>query len=107
LRDELGITYQCVFRQQNPNSDYEETSVTLQTGDNVLLFSDGAVEIENADGQMLGIGGLIEIVHLQNYPQTPLHMNRLEEALLKYSNGIRLDDDLTLIEIQFQPNTCI
>jgi hypothetical protein len=28
-------------------------------------------------------------------------MDVLEEELLKYSNGIRLDDDLTLIEVCF------
>lgn len=87
-----------------PDADYEEISTEFGQGDSLLLFSDGAVEIENAESKMLGPEGLIEILKSQDYPQSPLQMEILEEALLKYSNSIRLDDDLTIIEIQFQRN---
>jgi hypothetical protein len=35
------------------------------------------------------------------YPATGLRSKDLQEALLTYSNDIRLDDDLTLLEIRF------
>jgi hypothetical protein len=35
------------------------------------------------------------------YPRADIQMDALEEELLKYSNGIRLEDDLTFIEIRF------
>ena len=35
------------------------------------------------------------------YPQTPLSIEALQQALLHYSNGIRLADDLTLLEVRF------
>lgn len=38
------------------------------SGDHLLLFSDGAVGVDNADGQMLGIDGLIAILKAQDYP---------------------------------------
>jgi len=87
-----------------PDADYEEISTEFSQGDSLLLFSDGAVEIENAESKMLGPEGLIEILKSHDYPQSPLQMEILEEALLKYSNSIRLDDDLTIIEIRFQKN---
>jgi serine phosphatase RsbU (regulator of sigma subunit) len=86
------------------NADYEEFSAEFHQDDTLLLFSDGAVEIENADGKMLGPNGLIEILKSQDYPRSHLSMEALEEALLKYSNAIRMEDDLTIIEIRFQRN---
>jgi len=84
--------------------DYEEFSAEFHQGDSLLIFSDGAVEVKNADGKMLGAHGLIEILKSQDYPQSSLQMETLEEALLKYSNSIRLDDDLTIIEVRCQRN---
>ncbi len=80
--------------------EYEATCVQLQRGDRLLFFSDGALEICNADGQMLELDGLIRILQQQGYPAKDIEMVALEEELLKYSNAIRLGDDLTLIEIR-------
>jgi PAS domain S-box-containing protein len=80
---------------------YEEISVEIRTGDSLLLFSDGAIEIHNAEGEMLDIDGLVNILKLQGYPECSIHMDALEEELLKYCNTIRLEDDLTLIEVRF------
>lgn len=79
---------------------YEEVAVEIREGDSVLLFSDGVFEVHNAQGEMLGIDGLIEIVESLGYPATPIEPKALEEELLKYSNAIRLDDDVTLIEMR-------
>ena len=86
------------------DTGYEEFSTEFHQGDSFLLFSDGAVEIENAEGKMLGSEGLIEILKSRDYPQSPLKMEALEDALLKYSNSIRLEDDLTIIEVRCQRN---
>jgi serine phosphatase RsbU (regulator of sigma subunit) len=85
------------------DAGYEEARVNLQEGDSLLLFSDGALEIGNAAGDMLGLEGLIGMLKKQGYPAAEIQMAALEEDLLKYSNGIRLADDLTLIEIRIQP----
>ncbi len=85
-------------------STYEETTVPLRQGDALLLFSDGAVEIGNADDQMLGIDGLVDVLKALGYPRAELQMEVLEERLLRYSNAIRLEDDLTLLEVRFHAN---
>ena len=83
------------------DAPYEELITEIQEGDSLLLFSDGAIEIHNADGQMLDIDGLVGILRNQGYPKRGIDMASLEEELLKYSNSIRLDDDLTLMEVRF------
>ncbi|UCF92520.1 MAG: SpoIIE family protein phosphatase [Desulfobacterales bacterium] len=80
---------------------YQEQTARLEPGDAMLLFSDGAFEIHNALGEQLGVDGFIEILKNLDYPQTQLRMDQLEEELLKFSNEIRLQDDVTIIEIRF------
>jgi phosphoserine phosphatase RsbU/P len=80
---------------------YQEKTVNLKPGDSILLFSDGAVEIQNANQEWLGVDGLTQILKDLNYPQMPLRMEMLEEVLLKFSNDIRLQDDITIIEARY------
>lgn len=99
-------THECLESSGLPlavmeDAPYEEVIAGIEEGDSLLLFSDGAIEIHNADGQMLDIDGLVGILKTQGYPEREIDMASLEEELLKYSNSIRLDDDLTLIEVRF------
>jgi hypothetical protein len=50
---------------------------------------------------MLGVDGLIAILKELDYPQSGIRAAAVEEQLLKYSNSIRLEDDLTFIEMRF------
>jgi PAS domain S-box-containing protein len=83
------------------DASYDENTVQLSQGDALFLVSDGAAEVRNAEGKLLGLKGLIEILKIQGCPRNKVQMGTLEEKLLKYSNTIRLEDDLTLIEIHF------
>ena len=84
------------------DADYDEASIEIREGDRLLLFSDGALEIANAAGAMLGVNGLLDILRELRSPDSDIDMTLLERELLRYSNSIRLEDDLTLIEIHFQ-----
>jgi PAS domain S-box-containing protein len=80
---------------------YHEHTVPLVPGDAILIFSDGAFEIHNARDELLGLDGFINILTDLNYPREPLKMKALELALLKFSNDIRLQDDITVIEARY------
>jgi PAS domain S-box-containing protein len=80
---------------------YQAQTVPLAAGDAILMFSDGAFEIHDAADMILGVDGFINILKDLNYPQEPLNMNVLEEALLKFSNDIRLQDDITILEARY------
>ncbi len=81
------------------DAQYDELGIELSAGDRLLLFSDGAFEIHNAQDELLGVEGLIRILQRLGYPGTPIKTDALETELLKFSNAIRLDDDLTFIEV--------
>jgi len=88
----LGVTDDAV---------YESAKIAVQPGDSLLLFSDGVTEIHSADNQQLGTEGLATLLKKLGYPAPNVSLAMVEESLLKYSNAIQFEDDLTLIEIRF------
>jgi phosphoserine phosphatase RsbU/P len=83
-------------------AEYDERELVCEPGDTLLMYTDGAVEIEDADGKMLGTEGLMKILSGLGYPEKVIRIEPLQRALLKISNGIRLVDDLTLLELRFK-----
>jgi phosphoserine phosphatase RsbU/P len=81
---------------------YDEVAAPLEPEDCLLLFSDGAIEIHNADGAMLGVEGLVRILKSFGYPKSDINVNDVEAELLRFSNAIRLEDDLTFLEARFR-----
>jgi phosphoserine phosphatase RsbU/P len=80
--------------------DYDEVETRFAPGDCTLLFSDGAFEIHNAQDQMLGVEGLLGILRKSGYPTSGIQVKAVEEELLRFSNGLRLDDDVTFLEVR-------
>ena len=83
------------------DADYDEMEFTYASGDRLLMFTDGAIEIHNASGQPLKSEGLINILTSLGYPQSNIEMEALQKALLCFSNNIRLEDDLTFLDVRF------
>lgn len=73
--------------------EYPEQELLLESGDRLLLYTDGAIEIADAGGRELGEEGLRGMLH----DQPALPVPALEEKILAYSASIHLPDDLTLL----------
>ena len=82
------------------DQDYEETVVKVGSGDCVLFYTDGAIEITEQDGNMLGMEGLEKILKTLGYPDVEIDLGTIEKELLARSDRIRLDDDLTFLEVR-------
>ena len=80
-------------------STYEETSVRVGSGDRILLFTDGAVEVTGAHDELLGTSGLMGLLRESCYPRSGFSFAEVETRMLAWSNRIRFDDDITFIEI--------
>ena len=75
---------------------YEEAEVTLQSGDRILLFTDGVSEARNPDGEEFGEGRVIELM-LENRALDPTPLQAvLMNRVMEFSNG-HLEDDATLV----------
>ena len=80
---------------------YEERKDQFDKGECLLYFSDGALEVHDAQEALLGVPGMIRILQGVGYPASGLPISAVEEQLLRYSNDIRLPDDITFIEVRF------
>jgi phosphoserine phosphatase RsbU/P len=87
------------------DAGYEEMDVSFDDRDGLLFFSDGITEVHNAQGEMLGIQGLLRMLKEIGYPASGLKIGAVEEQILVYSNDLRLPDDITLIEARFYPTS--
>ncbi len=83
-----------------PGCIYQPGSAQLEPGDSLLIYTDGAVEVTNTRGVELGVEGLSEMLLKRPLSSTERALTQLEISLLKYSNSIRLPDDMTLVCVQ-------
>ncbi len=79
---------------------YDQVERQLEPEGRLLLFSDGLVEVRDGRGQCLDPDGLVRLLQDLQYPSRGLDVPGLEERLLRYSNAIRFDDDITLLELR-------
>jgi sigma-B regulation protein RsbU (phosphoserine phosphatase) len=77
---------------------FEEAVVALQSGDGVLFFTDGAIEITDPAGQRQGLPALTRVLQELGYPGAEPAFAALEERMLRASDRIRFDDDVTFID---------
>jgi hypothetical protein len=84
------------------DTEYDEQRLRLEIGDIVLLYSDALIEARNADGDLIGLDGLLELMQTLDarVPGTLVQQLRERVAALHEQN---LDgDDLTVL--MFRPN---
>ncbi len=83
-----------------PESDYPSCPISLGPEDGLLCYTDGAIELADADGTLLGSAGLASLVARHGLPDTETKMERLAEEMLRFSNNIRFPDDLTMLAVR-------
>jgi sigma-B regulation protein RsbU (phosphoserine phosphatase) len=78
---------------------YDEHSLQVGPGDCLLAFTDGVLEISGMNGNFRGTEGLVQILKEVGYPESR-DFKTVEEKLLKFSDRIHFNDDLTFLEIR-------
>jgi sigma-B regulation protein RsbU (phosphoserine phosphatase) len=83
-------------------SEYEQFNVRLRVGDLVLCYTDSLVEARGRDGEMLGLGGLLQILQSMEVGDAHNFISRLlAEIDARTDGGLRNDDVTGLL---FRPN---
>lgn len=80
----------------------EQASTTLESGDRLLLFSDGIVEARRPDGTEFGLDRLVDFLGRQLSAKLPAPetLRRLTHQVLEYQMD-ELDDDATAVLIEW------
>jgi sigma-B regulation protein RsbU (phosphoserine phosphatase) len=78
---------------------YAPAPALLEHGDTLLLYTDGATEVFNAEDRELSEQGLMRLVAEQDLSKGRSALEKIEERLLKFCNQLRLPDDMTLMSL--------
>ena len=83
-----------------PGSEYESEEITLQTGDVLVLFTDGVVEAQNPAGEEYSVKRLASVVssHLQQSPGELIEA--IHASVIEFRGTSVLADDLTLVVLK-------
>ncbi|MCB1304669.1 MAG: serine/threonine-protein phosphatase, partial [Leptospiraceae bacterium] len=80
------------------DASYEAAELPLESGDRILLYTDGAYEASH-EGTQFGIERLEDFLKADQPIETML--DQLTEAIIEWSGGpARIEDDIALIAIQ-------
>ena len=86
----LAVEADCVFPQQE---------VKLQSGDTLILYTDGITEAMNRDGEMYGRNRLLSCVR-EDVPGAQHIIDCVVHKLLAYTGDGMREDDQTLLAIR-------
>jgi len=83
-----------------PGAQYNEVAFPIAPGDSVLFFTDGATEISDSNDGLLGVDGLRRVLEEVGYPNGDAPFEEIETRLLRASDRIRFDDDITFLDVR-------
>jgi len=89
----LGIIEDC---------DYQETIVSLGSGDTVVLYTDGIVEAMNAAGEMYGFDQFIKIIDENCNLDADAFLRKLMSDVTHFVGDAEQHDDLTIVIVKVE-----
>jgi sigma-B regulation protein RsbU (phosphoserine phosphatase) len=90
-----GVALGCM---ENPR--YAETSVTLNPGDIVLLYSDGITEAANKELELFGENRLTQVVADNHDDSAEQIIDKIVEAVREHSGQSTQSDDMTAVIVK-------
>jgi len=87
-----------------PEAPYGADEISLSSIDQLVLFTDGIYEIENADGQEFGVERMLKVLSAKATQSGSEVLGRLLEAGTKHAETNNLGDDICMLAIDILPN---
>lgn len=85
-----------------PMAEYKETVVNnIESGDRIILFTDGITEAKNKRKELYGTKRLVESVKQHCDKELEDFRDSLLADIAQFSKGVDVDDDVSLIVIDF------
>lgn len=83
-----------------PNTNYQEGHITFQSGDLLVIYSDGVTETQNPEGEEFGMARLSDVLTRNINESAARVRDRIEDALTKFAQGTPSVDDITLVIVK-------
>ena len=79
---------------------YEERRLKLESGDTLLFMTDGLLELQNVDGEILGYERVLESFHRCAQDDPDSIVACLENEAYDWLGGRAADDDFTFVVVR-------
>jgi serine phosphatase RsbU (regulator of sigma subunit) len=86
----------------DPKETYETAEFDLPTGANIVLYTDGALDVESPSGKRFGSDGLKRTL-FGKFASAQAVIDKLLVSVDEFRGHKALPDDLTLVAIQLVP----
>jgi serine phosphatase RsbU (regulator of sigma subunit) len=80
-----------------PNAQFKTTEMKLATGDFLLFYTDGIIEVEARDGSQFGIEGLQQSVRSNLNQSRESLLDAIVSDVYKFGDSAVLTDDACLV----------
>lgn len=80
-----------------PNAEYDMETVALETGDILVLYTDGVVEAENEAGEQYSLERLAALVSSHTGASASEIIARIHDSVMSFSGARAQQDDMTLV----------
>jgi len=82
------------------DSKYEDTQLALETGDKVILYTDGIVEAMNEQKEIYGFDRLLDVVKNSQTMTAETLLEEIKRQVNEFAGNTAQHDDITIIVIQ-------
>ncbi|HZV82582.1 MAG TPA: SpoIIE family protein phosphatase [Geobacteraceae bacterium] len=84
------------------NVDFEEKQIRLQSGDVLILYTDGVTEADNGRGELFGIERLCNILHARHRESPQAIIDAIILNVAAFSGTIPMEDDVTMVVMKVE-----
>jgi serine phosphatase RsbU (regulator of sigma subunit)/pSer/pThr/pTyr-binding forkhead associated (FHA) protein len=83
-----------------PKAEFESGKIRLESGESVIIFSDGVSEAESVDGEEFGMERLTKVVRNNMQKSAAGIRDKIESALSTFTTTAPANDDITLVIVK-------
>jgi serine phosphatase RsbU (regulator of sigma subunit) len=85
-----------------PQAQYEASTIKLEPGEHLVLFTDGVLEARNTAGEEFGEQRVRDLLRLNSRADTFTILRSLQEALAAFSANTPQHDDITMMVLGYR-----
>ncbi len=84
-----------------PGTKYQETTITLQPGDSLFVYTDGVAEAINGNEEAFGMDRLLEALNASPHAAPEELLHNMTAAISDYAGDVAQFDDITMLALQY------
>ena len=85
-----------------PDREFGESEIQLEHGDSIIMYSDGATELQNNSAQYFGPEGLSRLLQNITSRKPKLLVEEIEKHLELFKGNVDQSDDITIMALQYK-----